>query len=70
MKMVELTAVKGGGTIWVNPALVLYVSPPDGAGSSMYGDNNQRAAAKVHFAQGAVLEVRESPAEVASRFGG
>ena len=69
MKMIELTAVKGGGTIWVNPALVLYVAAPDGQGSSMYGDNNQRAAARVHFAQGASLEVRESPGEVAARLG-
>ena len=68
MKMIELTALKGG-TVWVNPGQVLYIAPPDGLGSSMYGDNNQRAASKLHFAQGTSLEVRESPAEVISRIG-
>ena len=63
--MIELTAVKGG-TIWVNPAQVQYVALPDSAASSMYGDNNNRAGARLHFAQGAHLDVREAPGDVAA----
>jgi len=66
MKMIELTALKAG-TVWVNPGQVIYIAPPDGMGSSMYGDNNQRAGSKLFFAQGSSLEVRESPTEVVSR---
>lgn len=60
--MIELTAVKGGA-VWVNPAQVQYVGPPEGAASSMYGDNNNRAGSRLFFAQGAHLDVREAPAD-------
>jgi len=63
--MIELTVVKGGA-VWVNPAQVQYVSLPDAGGASMYGDNNNRAGSRVYFAQGAHLDVREAPAEVAA----
>ena len=63
--MIELTAVKGG-EVWVNPAQVQYIGLPDGAASSMYGDNNNRAGSRLFFAQGAHLDVREAPAEVAA----
>ena len=69
MKMIELTGAKGGA-VWVNPAQVLYAAAEDGGGGSMYGDNNVRAAVKLHFNQGAGVEVRESMAEVVSRLGG
>jgi hypothetical protein len=64
--MIELTAVKGGAT-WVNPAQVQYVGLPDAAASSMYGDNNNRAGARLYFAQGAHLEVRELLDDVMTR---
>jgi hypothetical protein len=66
MKLIEFSAVKGG-PIWVNPALVLYVGLPDGAGSSMYGDNNVRTSTRLHFTQGSSIEVKEGPSEVVSR---
>jgi len=66
MRMIGLSTVKGGA-VWVNPAQVLYLGPPDGAGSSMYGDNNIRAGARLVFAQGAPLEVRETPDDVVAR---
>jgi hypothetical protein len=64
--MIELTAVKGGA-VWVNAAQVLYVGHPDVAGQSMYGDNNNRAGARLYFAQGAHLEVRELLDDVMTR---
>jgi hypothetical protein len=66
MRMIALTGVKGG-VVWVNPAQVLYVALPDGAGASMYGDNNNRAGSRLFFAQGAHLEVREALDDVAAR---
>jgi len=63
--MIELTAVKGGA-VWVNPAQVQYVGLPDAGGASMYGDNNNRASSRLFFAQGAHLDVREAPTEVAA----
>jgi hypothetical protein len=63
--MIELTAVKGG-TLWVNPAQVQYVALADSAASSMYGDNNNRAGSRLYFAQGAHLDVRETPGDVAA----
>ncbi|HWA63768.1 MAG TPA: hypothetical protein VG939_20500 [Caulobacteraceae bacterium] len=70
MKLVELTAVKGG-PVWVNAGLVLYVSGPDGAagGANMYGDNNVRTSSRVWFGQGASLEVKEAVGEVVARLG-
>jgi hypothetical protein len=50
--MIELSALKGGA-LWVNPDQVLYVGLQEGAGSSMYGDNNTRTGARLFFAQGA-----------------
>jgi len=61
--MIELTVVKGGA-VWVNPAQLQYVALPDAAASSMYGDSNNRAGARLYFAQGVHLDVRESPADV------
>lgn len=61
--MIELTAVKGGD-VWVNPDQVQYVALPDAAASSMYGDNNNRAGSRLYFAQGAHLDVRQTPADV------
>jgi hypothetical protein len=66
MPMIELSAVKGG-TVWVNAAQVLYIVLPEGAGSSMYGDNNNRSGARLYFAQGAHVEVREAIDEVVAR---
>jgi hypothetical protein len=67
--MIELSALKGGA-VWVNPEQVLYVSLPEGAGSSMYGDNNNRAGTRLYFAQGGHLEVREALEEVVARMTG
>ena len=64
--MIELTAAKGGA-VWVNPAQVLYVGHPEVAGQSMYGDNNSRAGTRLHFVQGAHLEVREALDDVVTR---
>ena len=69
MQMIELSAVKGG-KVWVNPAQVLYAGPPEAAGASMYGDNNNRAGTRLHFGQGAHLEVREAVDEVVARLNG
>lgn len=66
MKLIEFSALKGG-PLWVNPDLVLYVGLPDGAGASMYGDNNVRASTRLYFAQGSNIEVKESLAEVVAR---
>lgn len=67
--MIELSAVKGG-KVWVNPAQVLYLGLPEGASSSMYGDNNTPVGTRLHFAQGAHLEVREAVADVVARLNG
>jgi hypothetical protein len=64
--MIELSGVKGGA-VWVNPGQVLYVGLPEGPASSMYGDNNNRAGTRLHFAQGAHLDVREALEEVVAR---
>jgi hypothetical protein len=69
VRMIELSALKGGA-VWVNPDQVLYVGLPEGAGSSMYGDNNNRAGTRLYFAQGGHLEVREALEEVVARLTG
>jgi hypothetical protein len=66
--LIGLTGVKGGA-VWVNPAQVLYVGASDGAETSMYGANNNRAGARLHFTQGAYLDVREGPEDTAARLG-
>jgi len=66
MQMIELSGVKKSA-VWVNPAQVLYLGLPDGAGASMYGDNNKRAGSRLFFAQGAHLDVLEDVADVAAR---
>lgn len=66
MKLVELTGVKGG-SVWVNPELLLWLGPPEGVQSSMYGDNNSRATTRLHFAHGEQIEVREGVLEVVAR---
>jgi hypothetical protein len=66
MKLIELTATKGG-VVWVNPELVLYAGLPDGAESSMYGANNSRSFTRLHFAQGPSLDVRETLPDVVTR---
>jgi hypothetical protein len=68
MKMIELATTKGAA-VWVNPDQVVFAGLPDGAGTSMYGDNNVRAATRLHFAHGAHLDVREELAEVIARLG-
>jgi hypothetical protein len=70
MKLVELTGVKGGA-VWVNAGQLIYVGlGGGGAGGSMYGDNNVSTSAKLHFADGSNLEVKESVPEVVARLGG
>lgn len=69
MKMIEFVSAKGG-KLWVNADQVLYVAPPDGANSSMYGDNNVRAVTRLHLTQGVNIEVRETAAEVVARLNG
>jgi len=66
MRLVELSTAKGVA-VWVNPEMVSHVAPADGAGSSMYGDNNIRSGTKIFFAQGSALEVRESLQETTAR---
>lgn len=66
MKLTEFSTPKGG-PVWVNTEMVLYVGLIDGAGASMYGDNNRRTGAKIYFAQATGLEVKESVEEVVSR---
>ena len=66
MKLIEFTGVKGGA-VWVNPGQVLYVTPPEAAGASMYGDNNARAASRLHLSQGATLDLRDALADVVAR---
>jgi hypothetical protein len=66
MKLIELTGVKGA-TLWVNPAQLLWVGMPDGVQSSMYGQNNTRAATCLHFAHGEQLEVKEAVLDVVAR---
>ena len=58
MRMIQLKGAKGGA-VWVNPAHVLYAALPDTAASSMYGDNNNTLGTRLHFVQGAHLDVRE-----------
>ena len=69
MRMIELSGVKGG-VVWVNPAQVLYLGLPDGAGASMYGGNNNRARTRLFFAQGAHLDVLDAPDDVAAQVNG
>ncbi len=67
MKLVELTALKGG-PVWVNPDQVLYAGhPDDGGSSSMYGESNVRRNTRLFFAQGSHLEVKEDLPEVVQR---
>jgi hypothetical protein len=66
MKLIEFANAKGG-IVWVNAAQVLWVAPPEGAGASLYGDSNVRAVTRLHFGQGASVEVRESLAAVVQR---
>ncbi|HUO11735.1 MAG TPA: hypothetical protein VMU37_03175 [Caulobacteraceae bacterium] len=66
MKLIELTGVKGA-TVWVNPAHLLWVGLPDGVQSSMYGQNNARAATRLYFAHGEQLEVKEAVLDVVAR---
>jgi hypothetical protein len=65
--MIELSGAKGGA-VWVNAAQVLYLGAPESVGSSMYGENNNRAGTRLYFAQGAHLDVREALDEVVARF--
>ncbi len=69
MTLVKLSTVKGAPA-WVNPRLVLYVGPPEGGASNMYGANNVRTGARIFFAQGVSLDVSETPEAVAARLGG
>ena len=71
MKLIELTAVKSGGPVWVNASQVLYVGAAEAAagGASMYGDNNVTPSSRLCFAQGASLEVKEPVSEIIARFG-
>ena len=66
MKLIEFANAKGG-ILWVNAAQVLWVAPPEGASASMYGDSNVRAVTRLHFGQGASVEVRETLADVVAR---
>ncbi len=70
MRLIELTARKGGGAVWVNPDKLDWVGPADAGGSSMYGEGNVRSGAKLHFAHGADLDVQEAPEEVVMRLAG
>jgi uncharacterized protein YlzI (FlbEa/FlbD family) len=67
MRLIELTALKGG-PVWVNPDQVLYAGhPDDGGSSSMYGENNVRRNTRLFFAQGLHVEVKEALDEVVQR---
>jgi hypothetical protein len=66
LKLIEFANVKCG-ILWVNAAQVLWVAAPEGASASMYGDNNVRAVTRLHFGQGAHVEVRETLADVVAR---
>jgi len=66
MKLIEFTGVKGG-PVWVNPDHVLYAGLPDTLGASMYGDNNARAASRLHLPQGATLDLRDALPDVVAR---
>ncbi len=69
MKLIELTALKGG-PVWVNPNQLDYIGPSDVGGSSIYGEANVKSGAKLHFAQGSNLDVQETLAEVMTRLVG
>jgi hypothetical protein len=69
MTLVRLSSAKGAA-VWVNAQHVLYVGPPEGGTSDMYGGNNVRSGAKIYFAQGTTLDVRETPEEAAAHLGG
>ncbi len=66
MKLIELTDAKGV-TVYVNPEQLLWVGPPDGVQSSMYGDGGARTSTRLHFSHGEHLEVKEAPAQVVVR---
>ena len=68
MKLVELTDMKGGA-LWLNAGQLLYVCPAAGAGGSLYGDSQAVASTRVHFVNGASIEVRQPLAEVVARLG-
>jgi hypothetical protein len=68
VQMIQLKSAKGGA-VWVNPAQVLYVALPDSAASSLYGDNNTLGT-RLHFVQGAHLDVREMLEDVVARLNG
>jgi len=69
MKLIELTDAKGA-TVWVNPERLLWVGPPDGVQSSMYGDGGARAGTRLHFAELEHLEVKEAPVQVVGKLMG
>jgi hypothetical protein len=66
VRMIQLKGAKGGA-VWVNPSQVLYAALPDNAASSMYGDNNNMLGTRLHFVQGAHLDVREMLEDVVAR---
>ena len=65
MKLVELVGAKGAA-VWISAGQVTHVNAPDtgDGGGSLYGSNNSNSGARIHFAGGAHLDVRQSLAEV------
>jgi hypothetical protein len=67
MRLVELTGVHGG-TVWVNPNRLLFVSLAElGGGGSMYSKTDAPIMTKLTFEQGAAIEVKEVLADVLVR---
>ena len=54
----------------MNPNQLDYIGPSDVGAASIYGEANARTGAKLHFAQGSILDVQESLAEVMTRLVG
>ena len=67
MKLVEFAAVKGAA-LWVNPGQVTHVLAHDVGEGSMYGSNNTKSGARIVFAGGGHLDVRQSVEEVVATF--
>jgi hypothetical protein len=66
MKLVQLTGAKGV-SVWISAGQITYLSAPESAENSLYGSTNAKGGARVMFAGGTHVDVRESADEIASR---
>ena len=67
MKLMEFVGVKGAA-LWISAGQVTHVLAHDVGEGSMYGSNNTKSGARICFAGGGHLDVRQSVDEVVAIF--